>query len=111
MLGCIRIWSQKTAGGFERDQPAKRAGLAGAGSVFSKRQRREMPGRHSRDGAKGCILVEFGETTRLRQKNTNQSDKGTIATSNAAPAINAADGEPQTSCKRPAASGPTAINT
>jgi hypothetical protein len=27
-----------------------------------------MPGRHSRDGAKRCIIVEFGETMRVRQK-------------------------------------------
>ncbi len=43
-------------------------------------------------------------------KNTNVSDNGTIATSNAAPAISAADGDPQASCKWPAAKGPTAIN-
>jgi len=34
-----------------------------------------------------------------------------MATSNAAPTINAAEDDPQMSCKRPAANGPTAINT
>ena len=109
MLGCIRIWFQKTV----------------SSKGISRRNARGLPAlaRFSLSVSGGKHPVAIHATARSAasslslarrcgfDENTNQSDKGMIATSNAAPATNAADGDPQRSCKRPAASGPTAINT
>src|SRR5438128_10872292 len=106
MLGCFRIWFQKT-GGFERDQPAKRASLPALARLSLSVKCPVAIHATARSAASSLSLARRCGF----DKNTNQRDKGMIATSNAAPATNAADGDPQTFCKRPAASGPTAINT
>jgi hypothetical protein len=114
VLGCSRICSEKSACGFERDQVAKRASYRRWLCLALAR-----PGLTVR--AKCPVVIHEtarSAASRVRSarrygfdKNTNARDNGATATSNAAPAINAAEGDPQASCRWPAAQGPTAIRT
>jgi len=78
---------------LERDQPAKRAGLLALARFSLSVSRGKCPVAIHATARSAASSLSLARRCGF-DENTNQSDKGMIATSNAAPATNAADGDP-----------------